>query len=187
MSELKKETVETNSEKKTTYTSPKVSNALSFDNLCTRRVFPTANGDDSYIEKCVFFENAEKYIEALKKELKYPEIVERQIRIDAQHFIERLLVDTQGKVTLKNAKKDICPIALFHLMARRNMGTSCGVSSCPYGGLKRTDDRAERSAKKLAKEIGEMIELSGLKKKYQSPNDFLDPSVFIPEGSRPDT
>ncbi len=187
MSAIIKETIETNSGKKTTYTNPKVNNALAFGNLCIRRVFPTANADDSYIEKCVFFENAEKYIATITEELKHPEIVERQIRADAQHHVERSFVDTQGKVGLKNAKKDICPIALFHLMVRRNIGTSCGVSSCPYGGLKRTNDRAEQNSRKLVKEIGEIVKSSGLKKKYQSPNNFIDPSVFIAEGDKPST
>lgn len=185
MSAIIKETVETNSGKKTTYVNPKVSNTLAFGNLCIRRVFPTANADDSYIEKCVFFENAEKHIAAVTEELKHPEIVERQIRADAQHHTERSFVDTQGKVGLKSAKHDICPIALFHLMVRRNMGTTCGVSSCPYGGLKRTDERAEKSAKKLAKDIGEVIKSSGLKKKYNSPHDFLDETVFIAESDKP--
>lgn len=187
MSEIIKETVKTNSGEKTTYTNPKVGNALAFDNLCVRRVFPTGNADDSYIEKCVFFENAEKHIATIIEELKHPEIVERQIRADAQYHAERSFVDTQGKVGLKNAKKDICPIALFHLMARRNMGTSCGVSSCPYGGLERTDERVEQSAKKLAKKIGEVIKSSGLKKKYGSPHDFLDETIFIAESDKPST
>lgn len=187
MSEIIKETVETNSGKKTTYTNPKVSNALAFGNLCVRRVFPTANANDSYIEKCAFFENAEKHIAAIKQELKHSEIVERQIRADAQHYVERIFIDTQGKVELKNTKKDVCPVALSHLMVRRNMGTNCGVSSCPYGGLKRTDDRVERDSKKLAKKMGEVIKSLELKKKYRSPNDLIDPSVLIPEGSRSDT
>ena len=165
MSEIIKETTNTNFGEKITYRNPKVSNALSFDNLCIRRVFPTARAEDSYIEKCIFFESAEKYIAGIEKELKHPEIVERQIRADAQHHVERSFVDTEGAVELKNAKRDICPIALFHLMVRRNMGTSCGVSSCPYGGLKRTDDRVERISKKLTREIGEVINLSGLKRK----------------------
>lgn len=181
MPEIIKETVETNSGEKTTYVDPKTSNALAFGNLCIRRVFPTARAEDSYIEKCAFFENAEKHIEALEEELKHPEIIERQIRADAQHHAERSFVDTQGKVGLKDPKNDICPIALLHLMARRNMGVSCGVSSCPYGGLKRTNDRAEQNSKK------EVIKSSGLKKKYKSPNDLIDPSVLIPEGSRPNT
>lgn len=158
MSEIIKETTKTNFGEKTTYTNPKVSNALAFDNLCARRVFPTARAEDSYIEKCAFFENAEKHITAITQELKHPEIVERQIRADAQHYVEQSFVDTEGVVGLKSAKKDICPIALFHLMVRRNMGTSCGVSSCPYGGLKRTDDRVEKISKL---------------------NDFFDLSVFI--------
>lgn len=180
MSEIIKETVKTNSGEKTTYTNPKVSNALAFGNLCVRRVVPTASSDDSYIGKCVFFENAEQHIVAITEDLKHPELIERQIRADAQHHIERSFVDTEGKIGLKNTKNNICPIALFHLMVRRNTGTSCGVSSCPYGGLKQTNDRAEQNSKKLAKDIGEVIKSSGLKKKYKSPNDLLNPSVLIP-------
>ncbi len=106
-----------------------LSKHIPFENLCSRRVFPSARAEDTYTEKCVFFANAEKHIEAIFKKMVHKDISARQLRMDVSHLIEEVLV--LNKKGFKG-RKFICPIALFNLCLKAEFGMGIAVAECPF-------------------------------------------------------